>query len=93
MTFRAGRTEVRIAVLDAVRSRTRLEVKMANNGGRQINQDLLPPHLVRANVAAHDSADAVEPAVLVPVDKGRLQLADEHIFIVGQGAPGLSRRL
>ena len=64
---------------------------MAHRRRRHVDEDAFAANLVVADVAAHQPADAQQTAALAAIDERRLQVTDQHVFVVGQRAARLQQ--
>jgi len=58
-----------------------LSCKCRTIAGGTLMENTLPAHLIIADIAAHDAADAGQTAALRATDKGRLNQPNELIFV------------
>jgi hypothetical protein len=68
-----------------------LQMKVSNDGRRDVHQDRLTADLERADVPADQSADAEEAAAFATSGERRLEVADQYVFEVRQHAAGLQQ--
>jgi hypothetical protein len=71
----------------------RLEAEVSNDRRRHVHQDAFAANLVSPDVTIDDPPDPEEAPPFTPVDKRRLELADQDVLEIGQHAAGLEQAI